>query len=135
MNNLKEKLNNYPYMDYPTFKSIKEEILNLTDREIADLDEYIQLSTENEMERYSICENNSERRQWAQRNKYINRLKKVTWKATERELDRYDAIPIETHIKKADTLTLLQLNKYEVNGTTMTQKVKDLVIYELAARG
>ena len=50
MNNLKEKLNNYPYMDYPTFKFIKEEILKLSDRNIMDLHDHMDIITENEGE-------------------------------------------------------------------------------------
>jgi hypothetical protein len=134
MNNLKEQLSNYAYMSYETYRVLKAKILKLTDGEIADLHEHMDMVTENEMERRSMCEDNSEIRQWEQRTKYINKLKKVTWKAVERELDRYDAIPIETHIKEADTECLLAMNEYEVNGTTMTQKVKDLVQNELKLR-
>tara|TARA_R110000787_G_scaffold128700_2_gene240483 strand:- start:2091 stop:2507 length:417 start_codon:yes stop_codon:yes gene_type:complete len=135
MNNLKEKLNNYPYMDYPTFKFIKEEILKLSDRNIMDLHDHMDIITENEGEFSADIDTEEDWRDYQRRVKYINKLKKVTWKAVERELDRYDAIPIETHIKEADTDCLLAMNEYEVNGTTMTQKVKDLVINELAARG
>ena len=134
MENLKIQLSNYAYMSYETYRVLKAKILELADKEIADLHEFMELATENEMERRAMCEDNSEIRQWEQRTKYINKLKKVTWKAVERELDRYDAIPIETHIKEADTECLLAMNEYEVNGTTMTQKVKDLVQNELKLR-
>ena len=134
MNNLKEQLSNYAYMSYETYRVLKAKILKLADKEIADLHEFMQLATENEMERMSMCESNGEIRQWEQRTKYINKLKKVTWKAVEREQDRYDATPLETMIKEADTECLLAMNEYEVNGTTMTQKVKDLVQNELKLR-
>ena len=134
MKNLKQKLNNYPYMDYATFKSIKDEILKLSDRDIMDLHDHIDIITENEGEFSADIDTEEDWRDYQKRVKYINKLRKITWKAVERELDRYDAIPIETHIKEADTEILVEMNKYEVNGTTMTQKVKDLVQNELKIR-
>ena len=134
MKNLKQKLNNYPYMDYATFKSIKDEILKLSDRDIMDLHDHIDIITENEGEFSADIDTEEDWRDYQKRVKYINKLRKITWKAVKRELDRYDAIPIETHIKEADTEILVEMNKYEVNGTTMTQRVKDLVQNELKIR-
>ena len=122
-------------MDYSTFKSIKDEIFELSDRNIMDLHDHMDIITENEGEFSADIDTEEDWKDYQKRVKYINKLKKLTWKAVERELDRYDAIPIETHIKEADTECLLSMNEYEVNGTTMTQKVKDLVMSELAARG
>ena len=76
MNNLKEQLSNYAYMSYETYCVLKAKILKLADKEIADLHEFMELATENEMERRAMCEDNSEIRQWEQRTKYINKLKK-----------------------------------------------------------
>ena len=134
MKNLKNQLSNYPYMNYETYRVLKATILKLSDKEIADLYDHIDIITENEGEFSADIDTEEDWRDYQRRVKYINKLKKVTWKAVERELDRYDAIPIETHIKEADTDILLEVNKYEVNGTTMTQKVKDLVQNELKLR-
>ena len=135
MKNLKEKINNYPYMDYPTFKSIKDDILKLSDRDIMDLHDHMDIITENEGEFAADIDTEEDWRDYQKRVKYINKLKKITWKAVERELDRYDAIPIETHIKEADNEILIAMNEFEVNDTTMTQDLKNLVCAELSARG
>tara|TARA_R110000751_G_scaffold75065_3_gene151441 strand:- start:558 stop:974 length:417 start_codon:yes stop_codon:yes gene_type:complete len=135
MRNLKQELNNYPYMDYPTFKSIKEEILKLSDKDIMDLHDHMDIITENEGEFSADIDTDEDWRNYQRRVKYINKLKKITFVATERELNKYRDTPIETHIKEADINTLLQLKEYEVNGTTVTQRLKDLVINELTIRG
>jgi hypothetical protein len=134
MKNLKSQLSNYPYMNYETYRVLKADILKLSDKEIANLHDHMDMVTENEGEFSADIDTEEDWRDYQRRVKYINKLKKVTWKAVERELDRYDAIPIETHIKEADTDILLEMNKYEVNGTTMTQKLKDLVQNELKIR-
>ena len=143
MENLKIQLSNYAYMSYETYRVLKAKILELADKEIADLHEFMELATENEMERRAMCEDNSEIRQWEQRTKYINKLKKVTWKAVERELDRYDAIPIETHIKEADTVgfdkyikTLSQMHDITVDqfygACKDDQEVRDEIVGNFA---
>jgi hypothetical protein len=134
MENLKIQLSNYPYMSYETYRVLKAKILKLTDKEIADLHEHMDMVTENEGEFSADIDTEEDWRDYQRRVKYINKLKKVTWKAVEREMDRYSATPVETMIKEADTDILLEMNKYEVNGTTMTQKVKDLVQNELKLR-
>lgn len=134
MKNLKSQLSNYPYMNYETYRVLKADILKLSDKEIANLHDHMDMVTENEGEFSADIDTEEGWKDYQKRVRYINKLKKITWKAVERELDRYDAIPIETHIKKADTSILLEMNKYEVNGTTMTQKVKDLVQNELKLR-
>ena len=71
MENLKIQLSNYAYMSYETYRVLKAKILELADKEIADLHEFMELATENEMERRAMCEDNSEIRQWEQRTKYM----------------------------------------------------------------
>lgn len=135
MKNLETEIGkNWQHMSYQTYRAFKQKLLDFSDKEIADMYYNLEWVYEYAGELYSCCDCEEDFDYHHKRTKYIYKLLEFMYESADREHEKYLNIPIEVHIQKADTSILLEMNKYEVNGTTMTQKVKDLVQNELKLR-
>ena len=131
---IKKRLSNYDYMAWDEYESLKNEIKKLSDKEAIELHDFIDLLLENEPEIRTMCESDSERYSYYRRTRFIYKLLGMTGKVLSKVLDEELAKPIEVTIAETETDVLLELNTYEVNGTTMTQELKNLVEAELTLR-
>lgn len=134
LDTIKQRLSNYDYMAWDEYESLKNEIKNLSDKEAIELHDFIDLLLENEPEIRAMCESDSERYSYYRRTRFIYKLLGMTGKVLSKVLDEELAKPIEVKIAETETDVLLELNTYEVNGTTMTQELKNLVEAELTLR-
>ena len=131
---IKKRLSNYDYMAWDEYESLKNEIKKLSDNEAIELHDFIDLLLENEPEIRCSCESASQMYSYYRRTRHIYKLLNLTGKVVNKILDEEIAKPIEVTIAETETDILMQLNTYEVNGTTMTQELKNLVEAELTLR-
>lgn len=126
---------NWQHMSYQTYSAFKQILLKLSDKEVADIYYKLEWVYEQAGELYSCCDCDEDFNYHYKRTKYIYKLLSFMYKSAEIEHEKYANIPVEVLIQEADSKTLIAMNEYEVNATTMTQDVKNLVCAELSARG
>ena len=136
MKNLETEIgNNWQHMSYQTYRDFKQKLLDFSDKEIADMYYNLEWVYEYAGELYSCCDCEDDFEYHHKRTKYIYKLLEFMYESADREHEKYLNIPIEVHIQEADDEILLAMNEFEVNDTTMTQDLKNLVCAELSARG
>ena len=136
MKNLETEIgNNWQHMSYQTYRAFKQKLIDYSDKEIADIYYNLEWVYEYAGELYSCCDCEEDFNYHHQRTKYIYKLLEFMYESADREHEKYLNIPIEVHLQEADDEILLAMNEFEVNDTTMTQDLKNLVCAELSTRG